>query len=321
MRTGGLFLAWQPIRNAACLGRHLYEECLLRFIGDEGAVVSAGESIAALERLGLVRTLDLHVMNRVIDLLEVDHDRRVGVNLSMLSLVRDAWWGSTIDRLVRDPAIARRIHVEITETAEPSDLDRMTLFVGQLREAGCPLVLDDFGAGFSGLRLLNAVQPDIVKLDRSFLREAADFPGRRRALAHLCDYLGAVGALVVAEGVESASDSAIANEAGAHWQQGYHFGAPSFSRTISEGRPKIASVERDADTSCSTADVAEQILDGLSVAWGSGPLIGESGPMSVQGECPIGQSILAAPSISGVVARKSGAAFPERAPSPVGYWL
>lgn len=238
MRAGRLLMAWQPVRNAECGSNLLYHEALLRLLRPDATdietmVVGVSDSIEALERLGLVRALDLYVVTRVIDELRRDPARRIGANISAQSLVEDGWWTGILSTLEAAPELARRLVFEITETACSTFPIAAANFVSRLQCLGCTVAIDDFGTGFASIRSILALRPDIVKIDKLFIRLAGDGDARRDFLGHLIGLAGALGADVVVEGIESEAQSIAARRLGADWLQGYHLGAPSLALPLS----------------------------------------------------------------------------------------
>ena len=128
------------------------------------------------------------------------------------------------------PDVARRLVVEITETAALSDLEEAARFVDTLRRMGCRVALDDFGVGHTSWRHLETLSVDTVKIDRSFVRNLADSHERRILLRDLLGPINSLGRITVAEGVESAADEAVARAEGFGYLQGYHLGPPTIER-------------------------------------------------------------------------------------------
>jgi EAL domain-containing protein (putative c-di-GMP-specific phosphodiesterase class I) len=225
-----LTLAWQPVCNADDPCRVLYYECLLRAVHADGTISPAAETIHALERLGLIRALDRYVMSKAIQELNCDPTKRLAVNVSARSMVDDYWWAGNLASLTKSPSIAKRLFVEVTESAPFPSLSDATDFVGRLRCLGCQIVLDDFGVGHAAVRTILTLAPDIVKIDKFFVCNAKASDAGLRTLVHIIGLAESLGAIVVVEGIESATDSRLVREAGGRWQQGFHLGRPSISR-------------------------------------------------------------------------------------------
>lgn len=230
MAKNRLVLAWQPVCSTDDPSQILYHECLLRIVTAGGQVEAAGPALEALERLGLVRALDRHVFAAVLRELHADPARKLGVNVSAQSLVRDHWWSRHLAQLAANPWLSRRLFLEVTETAPMASATQATDFISAVRQRGCQIVLDDFGTGHAAFRLLLSLKPDIAKIDRFFVHHAKASSQGFDALVHLIGLAESLGAIAIVEGVETATDSALVHNAGARWQQGFHLGRPSISR-------------------------------------------------------------------------------------------
>ncbi|HEV2301936.1 MAG TPA: GGDEF and EAL domain-containing protein [Stellaceae bacterium] len=224
-----LFFAFQPVVSAAT-GNVDYYECLLRMRETDGRAVAAEEFVAAVEQAGLIRLIDRHALNKAVVELEGDPEVRLGCNVSGLTAADRPWLRALMSQLRKRPDFASRLVVEITETAALYDIEGAIHFVSALRECGCRVALDDFGAGHTSLRHLQNLAVDTVKIDRSFIRNLASSPENRVFLRHLLGLAKGFGLATVAEGVENPEDAAILRAEGIGYLQGYHIGRPSFER-------------------------------------------------------------------------------------------
>jgi len=221
--------AFQPIVCAAT-GMVDYFECLLRIRDEKGTVVTAGEFITVSEELGLIGHIDRYALARTVQELATDPDVRLGFNISGLTAC-DRPWLRLLMSLLRDrPELARRLVVEITETAALCDIEESARFVDTVRALGCRVALDDFGAGHTSLRHLQILPVDIVKIDGSLVGNLTKLSQFRVFLHHLLGLAKGFGLTTVAECVESAEEAALLRAEGIGYFQGYHFGRPSLER-------------------------------------------------------------------------------------------
>ncbi len=118
-----------------------------------------------------------------------------------------------------------RVVLEVTEDvmAQEADFERA---VANVRETGCLLALDDFGAGHSNFDRIWHIHPEIVKLDRSLLRRACGSPRIARVLAQMVSLLHECGSLVLLEGVETRDEAMLALDVDVDMVQGFVFGRP-----------------------------------------------------------------------------------------------
>lgn len=99
-------------------------------------------------------------------------------------------------------------------------------FVARLRGHGFKLAIDDFGVGYSEMKLLVELPITYVKIDRYFIAGIDTSPRRRQVVRHVVDVAHAVGARVIAEGIETAAEFACCREAGCDLAQGWFVDMP-----------------------------------------------------------------------------------------------
>lgn len=220
--------AWQPVRSSRST-KILYYERLLR-MKPEDVQTSTADAVRSLERVGLVRGLDQRVMADTIDDLMTYPAVHFGVNISAQSAQVDAWWSQEFDSLSANPDLSKRLIIEITETSDFQDISRTAEFIARMQKIGVRVALDDFGTGHTSFRRLLTLRPDIIKIDRFFLRRAAESEKGTIVLGHLIGLAKTAAPTVVLEGVETADDYQLAAENGAEWQQGFYFGRPKEAR-------------------------------------------------------------------------------------------
>ena len=225
LHAGELAFAFQPI-VAAATHKPAYWECLLRVASDGGTPIGGTGMIGAVERLGFAPVLDRRTLAMSLSLLERVPAAMLSVNLSGITVANRAWVAVLTNRLRADAALAKRLVVEITETAALSDIGESRLFVDRLRELGVRVAIDDFGAGHTSFRDLMALKPDIVKIDSSF---AVGSAGATRSRDFVCTLTAAArdhGWTIVAEGVDADTDEAFLVAEGVEFFQGGRYGAP-----------------------------------------------------------------------------------------------
>jgi diguanylate cyclase (GGDEF)-like protein len=225
LRDERLVFAYQPV-VAAETGAVDYYECLLRMIDEDGNNVAAGDFMPIIEQLGFIRTIDRYVLERAVAEVAANPGICLGFNISGLTATDYAWLRAITTLLRGKPEIARRLVIEITETAALHDIEESARFVGALRELGCRIALDDFGAGFTSLRHLQTLAVDTVKIDGSFIRNLGQNYDNQVFLRHLVGLANGLGLATIAECVETAREAAILRREGVGYLQGYFIGKP-----------------------------------------------------------------------------------------------
>lgn len=135
-----------------------------------------------------------------------------------------------------EPIDGSRLVLEITEHMEPEDFERTRRHLNPFRCRGVQVAMDDAGSGFSGLSRLIELAPDIIKLDRVII-EGIDLDPVRRSLATaIVAFARDVGAIVVAEGVETTDQLDAVERLGIEQVQGYLVGRPGPAEALPRAR-------------------------------------------------------------------------------------
>jgi diguanylate cyclase (GGDEF)-like protein len=218
-------LALQPMVGAKSGKPELYE-CLLRMEKPDGGLVSAGEFVPVAEQLGLSRLIDRRTLELAIELLNRHPDLVISLNVSGLTC-SDNEWLAALRRLTGGrPEMLSRIVVEITETVAIEDLDQSIHFVDTLKELGCRVAIDDFGAGYTSFRNLKLLNVDIVKIDGAFVKNLADDTSDQIFVKTMIDLAQNFGLETVAEWVGDERTVKHLTDAGITYMQGYYYGMP-----------------------------------------------------------------------------------------------
>lgn len=129
--------------------------------------------------------------------------------------------------LAASPVPCERLVVEVTEHASIDNYESVAAGLGQLREQGVRLAVDDAGAGFASFRHILRLSPDIIKLDRSITSGIAANPAQRALATAVVLFAMEMGSMTVtAEGVETAEDLETASTLGLDAAQGFYVGRP-----------------------------------------------------------------------------------------------
>jgi EAL domain-containing protein (putative c-di-GMP-specific phosphodiesterase class I)/CheY-like chemotaxis protein len=216
-----LWMAYQPIVRVADHSVFGFE-ALLRSV--EPSLPNPEVVITAAERLGQVHLLGSVIRERASAPLRVSAENEVlFVNLHPSEL---------LDPSIYSPeaplsAIGQRVVLEITERCSLEDIPDVRSRVARLRELGFRIALDDFGAGYAGLGSLAKLEPEILKLDMSLVRDVHTSATKRKVIRSITTLAKDMGMMVVAEGVETVDERNELAELGCDLLQGYYLGRPS----------------------------------------------------------------------------------------------
>lgn len=220
-----LLFAYQPIVDAVTKAPVHYE-CLLRMAKPDGSIVSAGHFIPAVEQLGLVRIVDRRTLEMAVAKLYTNPKVSLAVNVSGTTAGDPSWLESFVNYIRANQEVADRIVVELTETAALNDFEESARFVSKLREMGCRVAIDDFGAGYTSFRNLQMLHVDMVKIDGTFVKGISQSPDNQIFVRTLVDLAKNFKLKTVAEWVGSDEDAELLRSFGVDYFQGFHFGEP-----------------------------------------------------------------------------------------------
>lgn len=246
IKDNRLSFAYQPVVDAGSEEVRFYE-CLLRMRTPGGALVSADRFVPVVERLGLMRNLDRRALDLAIHDLETHPDIKLALNISGLTATDRSWLRTLVARFKDRPDLARRLIVEITETAALQDIEESAKFVTAVRDLGCQVAVDDFGAGYTTFRHLKALTVDVVKIDGSFVRNISDCAENQLFVRNLLSLARTFSLVTVAECVESAEDASYLLREGVDLLQGYYFGKPQVRPRWKLEGEDIAYVEAESE--------------------------------------------------------------------------
>lgn len=122
---------------------------------------------------------------------------------------------------------ARRIVLEVTERQPVVDYAALAAALSGLRRGGIRIAVDDAGAGFASMRHILQLKPDVIKLDRNIIAGIDSDPGQRALGAAMVGFAGQIGAVLVAEGIETLPELDAAADLGMSAGQGYLLGRPT----------------------------------------------------------------------------------------------
>ncbi|MGE0610855.1 MAG: putative bifunctional diguanylate cyclase/phosphodiesterase [Hyphomicrobiales bacterium] len=232
-----MMLALQPI-VARDSRRPAFYECLLRMRATDGSVISAGEFIPVAEQLGLAGLIDHRVLELAVKMLQGLPELRLSMNVSGETTGNKEWLEALAAATGGDRDVAGRLTIEITETVAIADIEESISFVRCLKELGCRVAIDDFGAGYSSFRNLRLLNVDLVKIDGSFVHNLAQSPEDRIFVETLTGLARNFGLETVAEWVADEATAAILSDLGVDYFQGFHFGAPRLVGGAAQARPR-----------------------------------------------------------------------------------
>jgi lactose/cellobiose-specific phosphotransferase system IIC component len=226
-KADGLHIEYQP--KSAVDGRVLGAEALLRWVHPDFGYIAPTTVLGIADEAGLSNRLGRWVIRQA--LTDMERWRRAGyedlslaVNLSPTQLNTDGRLGDFIGEALQSLGIPPgMLEFELTENATIEKTDRLHGTLKKIRERGSDISIDDFGMGHSSLKYIFDFCANVVKLDTSLVQGLTEGEDRRIIVRAILDLCKRLGVRVIAEGVETEQQLAIAAELGAEAFQGWYF--------------------------------------------------------------------------------------------------
>ncbi len=219
-------MAYQPIIDTET-GKPVAFEALARWTDPDIGIIPPDVFIQVAERNGHIRKLTEMLLEKTLD--DAAHwpdHLSLSFNLSAYDIAtREA--ASRIADIVANSRIpARRIELEVAETAVMLDFDKTRETLTMLKDCGMHISLDDFGSGYSSLNYVHQLPLDRIKIDRGFIANIEHVKVSIDVVRTIVDMCRSLSLDCVIEGVETQRQVALLRDMGCRWMQGYLFAKP-----------------------------------------------------------------------------------------------
>jgi EAL domain-containing protein (putative c-di-GMP-specific phosphodiesterase class I) len=227
-------LVYQPVVLIADKSIHHYET-LVRF-GDEQ---SPFPLIRMAEEMELIEPLDLAILERALETMGKDPGLKLAVNVSGRTIASAQFVEHACKMIGDYPRARGRLMFELTESAALDDLALADRHLQALREQGCEICLDDFGAGAASLAYLQQLKLDVLKIDGRYIRDLQHGGREATFVKHLVKMCRELGIRTLAEMVETEAAEDAVRRAGVDMAQGWLYGA---AETQPKGRSNVTPI-------------------------------------------------------------------------------
>ncbi len=204
-------------------------EVLVRMRDDQnpGQLIPPGQFIPVAEKTGKILEIDRWIIRESIKLLgSTPHLASLSINISGRSFDEPTLPAYIALMLQQHRVAPHRLLVEVTETAAVSDMRDAQRFIEALRNTGCIVCLDDFGAGFSSFTYLKHLKADILKIDGVFVRDLPKDTDSQIFVRGMVSMAHSMGKQTVAEFVENQETLDMLRDFGVDMVQGYFLDRP-----------------------------------------------------------------------------------------------
>lgn len=221
-------------------------EALLRWPHRDGYNVPPRDFIRVAEETGVIQRMSRYALSRSVEALaewqaRFDKAPWLAVNISGAQF-REAEFVRDMSMLLHQHRIdPKHLHLEITEEVLIENLARNRNILDQLDEIGIPVVVDDFGIGYSSLAYIKNFPVSTIKIDQGFVRGLEDDPDDQAITRTICDLSRELSLKTVAEGIEQPGQLSLLRGYGCEFGQGFLFMSPvsrdEISTILAEGIP------------------------------------------------------------------------------------
>jgi diguanylate cyclase (GGDEF)-like protein len=232
LERGRFTLFAQPILPLGPEGGEPRFELLIRMLTAGGEVLAPEKFLSAAERYQLLPRIDRWVLENALAALKPhatllrSRGLRFSVNVSGPSVADQSFLDFVETTLQTSGVPPESIGFELTETAAVSNLARADRVMQRIRSLGCTFALDDFGTGLSSLAYLQSLPVSTLKIDGSFVRDAATNPRTESMVRAIAQLAHTMGMETVAEFVETDELRLRMAALGVDFGQGYAIGRP-----------------------------------------------------------------------------------------------
>jgi len=235
------------MRSAVAIGCHEFEifiqpiidivteqciggEALIRWNSGKLGVLTPGDFIPLAEHLGLITPIGEYVLRQACMASsrwsDKGKDVHINVNLSVIQLLQNNVVETISDIIKITGVKPENLVLEVTESLAINDMNRMKNIIRSIKELGVKIALDDFGTGYSSLNYIKQLDLDIIKVDRTFIKDITSDDYAQAFIKLITELSDKLKVNVCVEGVENKEQLHILRELQVDMIQGYYFGKP-----------------------------------------------------------------------------------------------
>lgn len=225
----GFVAFFQPVFKAEN-GKLSGAEALMRFSSKKFGMVSPAEFILILEETGLIipvgRWMMKEAMEKCKQIRTVIPEFKVNINISQVQVAKSEVILDLVDEIEKSGLSTEAVNIELTESVLLENNINTQHFLKELKRMKIKLALDDFGTGYSNFHYLSELNPEIIKIDRTFTANAVADEKEYYLLKQFCEMIHRLGLKICIEGVENEEEWAKIKKLKPEYCQGFYWGKP-----------------------------------------------------------------------------------------------
>ncbi len=217
---------YQPIINNKTMKCEKFE-ALVRLIDENNNIISPFYFLDISKQTKLYSYLTKIVLDHSLEMFE-DTGYEFSINLSVDDFENEKTLNMLFDTF-KDNPIAKKIVIEITESEEIKNFQKVIEVIAQLKGYGCKIAIDDFGSGYSNFTYLMQLQADYIKIDGSLIENIDKDQSAQSIIKAIVSFAKEMNIKTIAEYVSSKEIFDKVVELGIDYSQGFYFGIPKNS--------------------------------------------------------------------------------------------
>ena len=230
LRNGEFKAYFQSIVNVNTKEVYKYE-ALVRYISNEGEVIPPYKFLPIAKKAKLLPSISKLMLNECIRFIKLK-GTIVSLNVSFDDILSSDTYTYIIDTLRKHKHLSKYLHFELLETEEITDFSLAKKFIKDVKQFGCKVGVDDFGAGYSNFNMISELDVDFVKIDGSLIKQIDTNKNQEIIVDTISTYAKRTNVTTIAEFVSSKEIYDKIKNLNIDYAQGYHFSEPTAIENI-----------------------------------------------------------------------------------------
>ncbi len=218
-------------------------EALVRLIDEDGSVLSPFFFLEAAKKGNYYLKITEIMLEKVFSLFKYV-DKEVTINLSFLDISSPMIYEKIFTLLKNNPDTASRVTFELLEDEEVEDTDILLNFIKEVRNYGVKIAIDDFGSGYSNFQRIMEINPDILKIDGSIIRNIKEDKKSQVLTEAINNFSHSLGIQTVAEFVSDETIFLKMSQIGVDYVQGYYIAPPEEKLVTLQSHPHLFDIHK-----------------------------------------------------------------------------
>jgi len=223
-------------------------EALVRLIEEDGKVLSPFFFLEASKKGNYYSKITEIMLDKTFTLFNYI-DKEVSINLSFLDIANQVTYNKILTLLRKNPKTSSRITFEILEDEAVLDDKLLLNFIIAVKKFGVKIAIDDFGSGFSNFKRVMDINPDIIKIDGSIIKNIMTDKKSQVLTKAINDFSHSLGIKTVAEFVSDEDIFIKVSSLGIDFAQGYYISEPKAKLVTLNSHVKIFNKKENSSIS------------------------------------------------------------------------